>query len=292
MSVLNILRINDTQSDFDYLFGLMQQAMALTTDVIYFDFSECDFLRQNAVAFLGGLAEWLKYRGKSVHLSNLNHDGVARNLRKNGFMAAFGLPSEALSSTAVPYRQDRHNQYSDYIDYLNRQWLKSEWVHLSQPLRQAILTALIEAYVNVFDHAQSPIGVFSCGQFYPTLKNIALTLVDFGIGIPATVRKHQNRPTLSAEDSLAWAFQDGSTTKPHLMARGNGLKIIKEFVRANQGKLEIYSEHGYACIDENGEQFMQRPTAFHGTIVQVTLKSDEQYYRLVDESEDEDELYF
>lgn len=119
-----------------------------------------------------------------------------------------------------------------------------------------------------------------------------MTLVDFGIGIPATVRKHQNRPTLSAEDSLAWAFQDGSTTKPHLMARGNGLKIIKEFVRANQGKLEIYSEHGYACIDENGEQFMQRPTAFHGTIVQVTLKSDEQYYRLVDESEDEDELYF
>lgn len=172
MSVLNILRINDTQSDFDYLFGLMQQAMALTTDVIYFDFSECDFLRQNAVAFLGGLAEWLKYRGKSVHLSNLNHDGVARNLRKNGFMAAFGLPSEALSSTAVPYRQDRHNQYSDYIDYLNRQWLKSEWVHLSQPLRQAILTALIEPTSMSSIMPNLPSAFFRAGNFTQRLKTL------------------------------------------------------------------------------------------------------------------------
>ncbi len=53
MIVLNVPTINDELSDFDKLFALWNQANSDFLDVT-FDFSRCGFLRQNAVASLGG----------------------------------------------------------------------------------------------------------------------------------------------------------------------------------------------------------------------------------------------
>jgi len=56
-----ISTINDLPADFERLFSLWSQANDYF-EVIRFDFSGCDFLRPNAVAFLGGLAQLIKSR--------------------------------------------------------------------------------------------------------------------------------------------------------------------------------------------------------------------------------------
>jgi anti-anti-sigma regulatory factor len=289
---LNVPRINDSPDDYAVLFELCQQVRTSQETEVVFDFATCDFFRQSGVAFIGGLVRWARSQGKQVTLTNLNNEHVARNLRKNGFMEAFGLPAEALSRTAVPYREDRHKAAEDYLIYLNERWLHSERIHLSQKLRQAILSTVIEAYINVFDHAYSSVGAFTCGQFYSKPKEIMLTLVDFGIGIPATVRRHLRQPSLGVQEALRWVFQEGNSTKAQRMARGNGLKILKSFVSLNQGRLEIYSEDGYARIDQTDEHYTTHAASFTGTVVQIALKSDERYYQLVDEDDDTEELFF
>lgn len=69
------------------------------------------------------------------------------------------------------------------------------------------------------------------------------------------------------------------------------MKELKSFVKINHGKLEIYSDHGYVCIDQTQEIFRDRATQFKGTVVQITLNCDEQLYT-TDNEFDTDESWF
>ena len=120
-------------------------------------------------------------------------------------------------------------------------------------------------------------------------------MVDMGVGIPQTVRDYLKQPEMSAEAALRWAFEPTKTTKDqNNFARGNGLKLLKSFMEENHGKLEIYSENGYACIDDTGNRFEKnRSRSFQGTIVQITLICDTDRYTLPEEEDyDSDERFF
>ena len=85
MLTIQVPTVNDQPADFDWLF---QTAHALAGDrlEVTFDFSECWFLRQNAVAFLGGLARQIQYRQGTVRFAwETMKDGVRKNLGKNAF---------------------------------------------------------------------------------------------------------------------------------------------------------------------------------------------------------------
>lgn len=84
--------------------------------------------------------------------------------------------------------------------------------------------------------------------------------------------------------NLKWAFQRGTTTKPNGTSRGMGLDLLKEFVKINKGKLEIFSHEGYAIIDSKREEFLNRSTFFEGTLANITFICDESYYHLASEA--------
>ncbi|MCP4701009.1 MAG: HAMP domain-containing histidine kinase [Gammaproteobacteria bacterium] len=66
--------------------------------------------------------------------------------------------------------------------------------------------------------------------------------------------------------------------------RGLGLDLLKEFIQLNQGKLEIYSNDGYAIVDKDGERFMNCDISFKGTVVHITLHCDENLYQFCNEA--------
>jgi signal transduction histidine kinase len=289
--------VNDDTEDFDYLFGLLHQVKDRPSE-LELNFSKCVFLRQNAVAFLGGfirLAQTFAQVKVSVNQHGKIHFGdekVRKNLERNGFLKTLGLPcGEADSGNSISYREDRTRQQDAFTHYLREDWLGRGWVHVTDTLKSFIISPMLEAYINVFDHADSLIGVVSCGQHYPIRKELKLTLIDFGVGIPFTVREYLKKPDMKASDALQWAFQPGATTKIGPLTRGLGLKELKRFVKTNQGKLEIYSDRGYVCIDHTREDFRDRITQFKGTVVQITLNCDEQLYT-TDNEFDTDESWF
>jgi hypothetical protein len=65
MLTISIPTINDRLSDYDDLFSLWQKTQEKGIEVA-FNFSRCDSLQQNAVAFLGGLANLIESRGGKV----------------------------------------------------------------------------------------------------------------------------------------------------------------------------------------------------------------------------------
>jgi len=297
--VIPINTLNDTAQDFDVLFNLYRKIATTEQPNLNFDFSNCTFLQQNAVAFLGGLIGLAhsKKAESSVKLGTLKPQ-IHRHLENNGFLNRFfphQYPNKPNSTTAIPYREDRKNNSAEYTHYLLNQWLGRGWVAISNELKNYIVTHVIEAYLNVFDHAQSPIGVITCGQFYPNLQLLKIAILDFGVGIPNSVRQYLEKPDMTPEQCLMWAFEANNTTKAagrDAISRGVGLKQLKSFIPLNEGTLEIYSDHGYVCIDRTGEKFINRPNGFQGTCVQITLKCDTQFYKMPTEPPANDHVWF
>jgi hypothetical protein len=214
------------------------------------------------------------------------YDGaVAMNLAQNSFMAAFGGSRQPWAGNSIPYREDDLQDAHGFVDYLTRLWLGRGWVNVSPGIRDAIVGHMAEIYLNAFDHGQSPIGVFTCGQHFPKKQELNLTIVDFGVGIPSNVRLFKANDfvpeELQAAKCMEWAFQKGTSTKPG--GRGIGLDLLQEFVRLNQGRLEMFSHEGYVSIADGKMSFAKRNTFFEGTLVNISLRCDESYYCLASE---------
>lgn len=283
--ILHVPTINDELHDFDRLFELGRQLSSGPAEVTL-DFSQCGFLRQNAVAFLGGLVRVVQSRGRQVTLDWQSvRSGVLKNLTRNGFARAFGYPERYAVGNSIPYREDRTQDPRTLMAYLKRYWLGRSWLNVTPALRDAIVGRMWEIYANAFEHSRSQVGVYSCGQHYPSKHELKLSVVDFGVGIPSNVRTHFGDDSIPASAAIQWAFQPGATTRANGMRRGIGLDLMKDFVRVSGGKLEIFSYEGYAIFDKDREVYDNRGAFFEGTLVNMTLICNEQlYFRLASEA--------
>jgi hypothetical protein len=290
--VIQIPTLNDGPLDFARLFGIWDKVSGYFEDV-RFEFTGCRFLRPNAVAFLGGLARLIESRLGSVAFDwgTLQDSWVRTTIRQNGFASAFGDPSAPWDGSSIPYREDKALNMNDIMDYLTFHWVGKGWglSHISEKLRDAIVGRMWEIYNNAFEHSGTQIGVYTCGQHFKQKNELLLSVVDFGQGIPAKIRnfvgKDPRAQSLPATACLRWAFKRGNSTCPQGVARGLGLDLLKEFIRLNQGKLEVYSNDGYAIIDKEGERYENSDISFEGTVVHITLRCDENLYRFRDEAE-------
>jgi hypothetical protein len=285
--------LNDTLWDANQMFGMWRR-LGGGGQRVEFDFSNCRFLRQNAVAFLGGLARLIEYRdGQVVFRWQTMDSAIAANLGQNGFMSAFAGPQGPWRGNSIPYREDNRLDAHGFSDYLTGLWLGRDWINISPALRDAITGRVAEIYLNAFEHSESPVGVLSCGQHFPKKKELNLTIVDFGVGIPSNVRLYkvlERQPEqLTAPNCMEWAFQNGSSTKQGNTSepRGLGLDLLHDFMRNNGGRLEMFSHEGYASIVDGKISFAEQNRFFEGTMVNISLKCDESYYCLASEIDKE-----
>lgn len=245
------------------------------------DFQDCNFLSHLGVAFLGGLSYYIQQQGGQLTFEwNTLTDRIHTNLAQNGFLDSFKENSKPWDGNSVPYRQDNNQDEDAIMDYLLNRWLGKGWINISSCLCDAIAGKVWEIYANAFEHSQSPIGVFSCGQYYPNKKELHLAIVDFGRGIPNNVISMPQNASLDSAQSLEWALKPGNTTAATGVSRGMGLDFLQDFIAKNQGNLKIFSNDGYVNIKDNKVISEIRSINFRGTLVNIALKCDESYYHL------------
>lgn len=290
MQLINIPTLSDSDSDCEILFGIARRVRALKGKDVVFDFSNCVSMMQNTVAVLGGLAKLAQHFGNDVEFAWATLlPTVRKTLEISGLMTFLGQETTTKSRTAVPFRHDPTLIEDDLVHYLYNSWIGAGRVHLSDPLKDAIIGKVLEIYVNAFDHSHSPVGVFTAGQYYPPKKVLKLSTVDFGIGIPDNVRALGFKDwKKSGAETMQWAFTRGNSTRPGKnLARGLGLDLLREFVRINKGELKIFSHDGQAVVDQLAN-FTSRAAkdVFPGTLVNITFSCDKIFYRLASERPD------
>ena len=278
--------ISEGPASYNKLFALWHQVNGVGRQFL-FDFSQCAFLAQNGVAFIGGLIRTIEQRGGGVALDwgTLRSD-IKMNLAQNGFLSVFQGGMGPWEGNSIPYREDPELDKDGLVEYLADRWLGRDWVHLSDGLRYALAARVCEIYVNAFEHSDSRVGVFSCGQHYPRLRMVRLTAVDFGVGIPCNVRGFARNQSIHASSAMKWAFQRGTTTRPGSSGGGVGLDLLKELVRLNGGALQVFSHEGYAVLLSQSERYEERDKNFEGTMVTISLRCDQKHYLLTSERDD------
>ena len=299
MLILNVPTIKGELKDFDVLFNLWHQIINQINNSpnVTFTFIKCYLLWPNAIVFLGGLARLIqKYNGHCSFDWSTVKDTVLKNLIKNNFYSSFDDDKQASFGNTIPYREHNSEDKVSIIDYLKNQWLGRGWMNISAALQEAIIGNVWEIYANAFEHGKSPIGVISCGQHFPKKHILKLTVVDFGLGIPVNVNSYRNifkEPQISADESLKWAFQRTNSTRISDNPGGLGLDLLKQFIILNKGQLEVFSNQGYALIDDKKEEYLNRSSFFEGTLVNITFNCNDSFYCLSSEVDnDEPQFYF
>lgn len=212
-------------------------------------------------------------------------DRVRVNLLQNGFAHAMGAGTAPWLGNSIPYREYFEQDEDGIVEDLRRNWLGRGWISISDALADEVVGQMWEIFANAFEHSDTPVGVFSCGQYFKSRRVLSLAVADFGVGIPSNVRLHLSQPGLSASEALRWAFQRGTTTSRRLDGpRGIGLDLLKELVRTNNGNMLVYSHDGFASIDLRGETYENRGLFFEGTLVQIRLLCDDKHYMLSNEA--------
>ena len=284
-------RINDELCDFTALAGIWTQVIeAGDSAEVTFDFSHCYFLRPNAVVFLGGLAHVIHSRGGSARfLTGTMQQAVQMNLLQNGFAHAMGAGSPPWQGNSIPYREyvepDKSGviHKNGVIQLLTDDWLGRGWISVSPNLANEIVGRMWEIFANAFEHGNSPVGIYCCGQYLKKRRELLLAVADFGVGIPSNVRIFGGQPDMDAQATMRWALTSGTSTSRRSGPSGVGLNLLREFVKATHGRLAIFSHDGYASIDGSGETYQNLPAFFEGTLVQVTLRCDDTYYSMSNE---------
>lgn len=231
----------------------------------------------NMSAVLGAILDLLI---ENINTIKFHHTdtGIRTILQKNGFLSYYGENATYdVNNTTIKYQKLKKNDGRYFKNYVIKELLgKSSFPHISEGLKEKMIEAIYEIFVNAQIHSESEF-IYTCGQFYPQKNEIEFTIVDIGVGFKEKINRHFS-VNLSAEKAIKWAVTDKNTTKS--IPGGIGLAILNEFVSLNKGKIQIVSADGFYQFSNNRIVSSSFRGSFPGTIVNMQFKTDDEknYY--------------
>lgn len=250
------------------------------------DFQNSNWFEANLSAVLGAAAGLLESNLNNVNFINVE-DKFSNILARNEFLSHFNHPlkrGRSSKKSYVPYRKFKTSEDKLFKQHIDMELIPRDiFPNVSTILGKKISESLFEVFVNARLHSECD-HIFTCGQFYPS-KNpprLDFTIVNMGKTIPDNVDDYflevLQKPSPEGSESLEWAMQEGNTTKRGDNPGGLGLSLIRDFVQANKGKMQIVSGTGYWEMKKGKTQKHTFAPSFPGTIVNLEFNYDESDY--------------
>lgn len=235
-------------------------------------------------AAFGAILYHLGNELNSIHLININPD-VERILSKNGFLSHYGrkkIPDNWATTVVYQHFDAGDNRY--FREYVGNEFIhRSEIPKMSPGLLKKFRKNINEIFDNAKIHSETQLGVFSCGQFFPKKNRLDFTVADLGVGMHRKVCDHI-RSDISPEQAISWATKERNTTKVDKIPGGLGLKLLREFIDLNGGRIQIASDAGYWQRKNRKTNISALPQRFPGTVVSVEINTaDDSSYKLSSE---------
>lgn len=276
--------IRHDQAGFSALVRLNAQTEDYYLDDIEIDMGQADWFDADMCAPLGAILYRLGEKLNTIQLQNI-HPRVAGILSKNGFLSNYGrqrIPDTW--GTTIPYQRFAVKDDRYFGAYIERELVhRHEMPRMSEGLLKKFRESVFEIFSNAVGHSRTELGIFSCGQFFPKRKRLDFSVADLGIGIRRNVKENAGLD-LPAHEAIAWATEGRNTTKKGQIPGGLGLKLLREFIAMNQGRIQITSDSGYWLLSEGKVRRTPLRHAFPGTVVSLEINtSDTQSYVLSSE---------
>ncbi len=283
--------IRHDQEGFAALANLHAQTEQCFVNEVEIDMTSTAWFDADMCAAFGALLYRLGDNLNTISLTNISPK-VENILSKNGFLSHYGrqrIPDHW--GTTVAYQRFDVEDDRYFSGYIEQEFIhRPEMPEMSPGLLKKFRESVFEIFSNAVLHSHTELGIFSCGQFFPTRNRLDFTVVDLGVGIRKNVCDHM-QSDLDAVDAIIWAIQERHTTKHGNIPGGLGLTLLSEFIDLNGGHIQIASDAGYWQRKDNRTSTSPLTRPFPGTIVNVEINTaDHSAYRLSSEPED-DEIF-
>jgi signal transduction histidine kinase len=254
---------------FNALSNLADAATGLTRGTLDVSLAALSVVDPNMAAPLGAVLNTIRDRSNTISIVDVPSLPLAV-LEKNGFLRCFGYPDTApWSNTAVPYTRFSAKEIKLFYDFLDLHLPSKGLPDMTGDFALQFLQILGEVFINAETHADSSLGVFVCGQFYPNQQRLVLSIADSGVTIPERVNQRFNI-NLPAIRALRWALVEGNTTKRDTPG-GVGLKLLRDFICANRGQVQIASGQAFWQFHAEAEEFKEFDHVLPATVVTVVV---------------------
>jgi len=272
---LDVGTIRSDCSGFDAIADIAVKTKGVWLDSIELDLLCCSFFEANMAAPLYAIISRLRDELNDVSIANVS-SGVSTILRKNKFLTLFNQPDLTdTNQTTLPFKIFKLSAGDQFNDYLDT-FMKGRGIPtMSDALTKRFRQSLFEIFLNATIHSQSASGIFVCGQFYPSKHRLDFTIADAGVGIRENVRHYTKRLKIDSCKAIEWAMTEGNTTKNGNQPGGLGLKLIKDFIQLNGGKIQVVSRFGYYEFSANGESIRKMNNDFPGTCINIEINTED-----------------
>ncbi|MEW6466359.1 MAG: ATP-binding protein [Pseudomonadota bacterium] len=281
------IAIGEIRSDFggySRLAKLAADSAELWFDNLELDFSGCTWFDANMSAPLGVVLAHVTDRLNEVKIQSLRSD-VEAILAKNRFLVGYGYaPRVDAYGSTIPYRRIKPEDNRYFTAYVNQHLRRNELPKMSEALSRRFKDSVLEVFVNAAMHSETTLGIFACGQYFHKTHRLDFSVADAGIGIRRKIAKELGR-RMNSDKAIEWALEKGHTTRKGNVPGGLGLKLLREFVSLNKGRIQIVSDRGYWELNAGQEILKRMDHSFPGTVVNIEINTaDTSSYRLRSET--------
>lgn len=275
--------LHSNYEGFARLIGLSAQTNVCLFDDVEIDMSHTTWMDANMCAPLGAILYKVGRELNTVRLTNVPHN-VEAILAKNGFLCNYGWPKrEDTFGSTIEYKRFEPKDDRYFAEYIEKHLIGKGIPEMSQGLLKKFRESIYEIFSNAVIHSRTKQGIFSCGQYYHKSHRLDFSVADLGVGIRRNILE-QRGLDLPAEQAINWALEGKNTTKAGPIPGGLGLKLLREFVIKNEGRIQIVSDNGYWELSEGKVKTKAFAEPFPGTVVNIEINTaDAKSYRLVSE---------
>ncbi len=233
------------------------------------------FFAANMSAALGAILDKFTSNLNDIHFDYLSPQ-IEAILLKNDFLTFFGKQRAVdLNKTTIRFQKLKPTDGKFFKTYVVNELIEehiTDLPQMSQGVKEKIVEAIYEIFVNAQIHSETKY-IYTCGQFFPQKNKIEFTIVDTGIGFREKINRRFGS-NLNSTQAIRWAVKDKKTTKKGISG-GLGLAVLREFINANKGKMQIISNDGFYQYDYDKEVIKQFQGEFPGTIVNLQFRTDD-----------------
>ena len=294
------LRTNEKDLSWIASLAFHREVLNTNNDIVL-DFSNVRIFEENLCVALGVLVERWRSARRNVNLysktSNIDDLRRTNDLFKTNSNFFSNISSMLSWKTdngmnlinsevfyKIPYMKFARTDISAQTNYvqrlLNTQW----WPKMTDAVRNALADNILEIFNNAEEHSESSYGVFVCGNIgRKEQKFMKISIADAGIGFRQKIEKVLGLK-MSSSQAIVWGMQEGNTVRKNNPG-GLGLKLLKEFISKNNGRLSIISDKGFWEFSKNKIKTKELVWQFPGTMITIAINTaDTKSYRLENEN--------
>ena len=242
--------IRTNVSGFNKIIGLYNKLKKYKDQEVVLDLYHLNWIDANLCALLQAIMHKLHVENQLTFM--MDFPFVMKKfdvLFRNGFGKTKEIEGDDRKST-VPLRGFDCHDIEGFESYINEDLLCHRGMKgLSEGIKKQMRHDLIEVFNNVELHAGTDYPVFICGQYYPNMETVKLTIVDLGEGFLPKIKevtKNSEKPIKLAKDAIRWAVS-GNSVKMHTLCEPGGLGIsgMYEYFEKKEGEMHIISGDSY-----------------------------------------------